>query len=286
MRSRLLVITCAVLALFSGQSALASSALAGQTELSATEIFDRALAFVRTQSYPPYISFVVTVDTQAKGRWLVEQFASLCRSRDDRVSTTAKPLSSTNQPDNPYRFRLKVKGLAIHDSPNIDEPLGVPEISPAYDFGLAKLAPAASSERSYDVALIEDELLRGRPAYVLELTPLGDPKKYRVRKLWVDAETFAVLQLTTEGAFAAGPGTTVAWTVTYNVDHGHWLIENEATTASLVLGGYAPAINTYITLPGSTKYEGISYSFSQFEFLKSVSDIDFLESRSSQAVQQ
>jgi hypothetical protein len=286
MRSRLLVIACASLALCAGQSALAASALAGPNDLSAAEIFDRALAFVRAQNYPPYISYVVTVDTQAKGRWLVEQFASLCRSRDDRVSTTAKPLSTTNQPDNPYRFKLKVKGLAIHDSPNIDEPLGVPEISPAYDFGLSKLAPAASSERSYEVALVEQQTLRGRAAYVLELSPIGDPKKYRVRKLWVDAETFAVVQLTTEGAFAAGPGTTVAWTVTYSVDHGHWLIENEATTASLVLGGYAPVVNSYITLPGSTKYEGISYSFSQFEFPKNVSDIDFLESKSSQAIQQ
>ncbi|MBV8082176.1 MAG: hypothetical protein JO293_07080 [Candidatus Eremiobacteraeota bacterium] len=288
MGNRLLGIAGAFVALYAAQCAFAPSALAAPRHagMSAAEIFDRALTFVREQNYPPYVSFVVTVDTQAKGRWLVEQFSSLCRARDDRVSTTAKPLSTTNHPDNPYRFNLKVKGLQVHDSPNIDEPLGIPEISPIYDFGLSRVPPVTSSARSYEVALVDEQTLRGRPAYLLELTPLGDPKKYRVREMWVDVEDFSILQLTTDGAFAGGPGNTVAWTVSFAIDHGHWLIENEATTASLVLGGYAPAVDSFIVLPGSVRYEGISYTFSDFEFPKTVSDLLFLESKPSQAVQQ
>src|SRR5271166_4178462 len=120
---------------------------------SAPAILDRAVAFVRAQSYPPYLSYIVTVRTSTKGRWLVEQFQSVCRTRDDRVLTYGTPISSTNRPDNPYKFTLKVKGLPIHDSPNIEEPFGLPELSPIYSFGLLTLHPASSPLREYDVTL-------------------------------------------------------------------------------------------------------------------------------------
>lgn len=253
--------------------------------LSAVDIFDRALAFARAQSYPKYVSFVVTVRTRAKGRWLVEQFQSVCRASDDRVATDAKPLSTTNKPDNPYKFTLKLKGLAVQDSPNIDEPFGLPQISPLYDFGLSKLEPATSLAHAYDVALVDVQSLHNRRVYLLELTPLLDPKAYRLRELWVDAKTFAIVQLATNGAFRSGPATTVEWIVTYTQNRGYWFIESESTPASLLLGGYAPVLDSYVALPGANKYDGVSYSFSNFEFPKSVSDIQFLESKSSQAVQ-
>lgn len=251
----------------------------------ANEIFDRALAFAREQTYPQYVSFVVTVRTKVKDRWLVEQFESVCRSRDDRVVTYAKPLSTTNKADNPYKFTLKLKGLAYHDSPNIDEPFGLPQISPIYDFGLSKLAPATSSAHAYDVSLLDVELLHSRRTYLLELTPLRDPKVFRLRELWVDAKSFEIVKLATNGAFRSGPATTVEWIVSYAMDRGHWLIESEATPASMLLGGYAPAANTYVPLPGANRYEGVSYSFSSFEFPKSVSDYQFFQRKSSEAIQ-
>ncbi|HME80465.1 MAG TPA: hypothetical protein VKF82_00155 [Candidatus Eremiobacteraceae bacterium] len=276
---------CAAL-IICASPARAGGYIAVQSEPGANEIFDRALTFVRSQTYPPYVSSVITVDTQAKGRWLVEQFASVCRSRDDRVDTTAKPLSSTEQPDNPYRVTLKVKGLPVKDSPNIDEPFGLPQISPLYDFGLARLAPATSAARAYDVSLLGVESLHGRHAYLLELTPLLDPKAHRVREMWVDAKTFAVLKLTSAGAFRTGQATTVTWTVSYTINHGRWLIENESTSASLLLGGYAPVVDPYVALPGATRYDGVSYTFTDFQFLKNVSDLLFLESTPSEATQQ
>jgi hypothetical protein len=266
------------------QLALAGPARAA-SDPSAGEIFDRALAFARAQNYPPYVSFIVTVRTQAKGRWLVEQFQSRCRARDDRVATDAKPISSTNPPDNPYKFTLKVKGLALHDSPNIDEPFGVPEISPIYDFGLSKLPPATSAERAYDIALLDVETFRSRRTYLLELTPLLDPKVYRLRELWVDAKTFEIVKLMSDGAFRSGQATTVAWIVTYTVNRGRWLIDSESTSAALLLGGYAPAVDPYVPLPFATRYDGVSYSFTNFDFPKSSTDMLFIESRSSEAIQ-
>ena len=255
------------------------------SEPSASQVFDKAIAFVRSQSYPPYISYIITVRTYAKGRWLVEQFQSVCRTRDDRVQTYGTPVSTTNHPDNPYKFTWKVKGLTIHDSPNIDEPFGLPELSPIFSFGFLTMHPATSPLREYDVALAGEEMLDARRVYHLTLAPLKQPKIYRLRDLWVDGRSFAIVKLKSDGAFANGPATGVPWTVSFGVDRGHWLIENEETASALLLGGYAPPLNSYFALPGATRYDGVSYSFLSVEFPKSIGDYVFLESKPSQAVQ-
>jgi len=251
----------------------------------AAQIFDRAIAFVRSQNYPPYVTYIITVRTSAKGRWLVEQFQSVCRTRDDRVQTYGTPVSTTNHPDNPYKFTLKLKGLAIHDSPNIDEPFGLPELSPVYSFGLLTLHPAASSLHEYDVSLVGEEQLDDHKVYHLSLTPVERPKANRVRDLWIDSQTFAIWKLDSAGAFASGPATSVPWTVRFAIDRGHWFIDSEETTTPMLLGGYAPPLNSYIPVPGATKYDGVSYSFLSLEFPKSVGDYVFLENKPSQAVQ-
>jgi hypothetical protein len=272
---------CALL----GAPAFADDAGSTGSSPAASQIFDRAIAFVRAQTYPPYLSFIVTVRASAKSKWLVEQFQSVCRTRDDRVLTFSTPISSTNVPDNPYKFTLKVKGMAIHDSRNIDEPFGLPELSPIFTFGLLQMHPASSSARQYDVTLVGIETLNGHRVYHLSLVPLAQPKTYRLRDLWVDVRTSTIWKLTSAGAFASGPATGVPWTVTFTMDRGHWLIESEETTTPLLLGGYAPALDPYVPLPGATRYDGISYTFLNFEFPKTVGDYVFLESKPSQAVQ-
>jgi hypothetical protein len=268
-----------------GAPAFADDVHPSAPPLGANQIFNRAVAFVRAQSYPPYLSYIVTVRTSTKSRWLVEQFQSVCRTRDDRVLTYGTPISTTNHPDNPYKFTLKVKGLAIHDSPNIDEPFGLPELSPIYSFGLLQVHPASSPLREYDVTLVGVETLNGHTVYRLSLAPRVQPKTYRLRDLWVDVRTSAIWQLTSAGAFASGPATGVPWTVTFTMNRGRWFIDSQETTTPLVLGGYAPPLNQYIAVPGATRYDGVSYTFLNVEFPKSVGDYVFLESKPSQAVQ-
>jgi len=263
----------------------ADDSLEGIPVLPAGQIYDRALGFARTQVYPPYVSYVVTVRSNVKDRWLVEQFQSVCRTRDDRVVTNAKPLSSTNQGDNPYGFTVKLRGLAMKSAKNIEEPLGVPQISPIFAFGLTRLHPSTSSLREYDLALAGVEEYHNRIVYHITLTPRGDPARQRLRDMWVDATSFAVVRLVSAGAFSGGPATTVAWDVTYSTNHGYWMIDVESTAASMLLGGYAPPLNSYVQLPGATTYRGISYTFSDFAYPAQVSDLLFFEFKPSQAVQ-
>jgi hypothetical protein len=271
--------------MLAGVPAFAADSRPSAPALGASQIFDRAVAFVRAQSYPPYLSYIVTVRTSTKSRWLVEQFQSVCRTRDDRVLTYGTPISTTNHPDNPYKFTLKVKGLVIHDSPNIDEPFGLPELSPIYSFGLLQMHPATSTLRSYDVTLVGVEDLNGQKVFHLSLAPRALPATYRLRDLWVDVRTSTIWRLTSAGAFASGPATGVPWTVTFTVSRGHWFIESEETTTPLLLGGYAPPLNQYMAVPGATRYDGVSYTFLNVEFPKTVGDYVFLESKPSQAVQ-
>ena len=253
--------------------------------LSAGQVYDRALGFARSQGYPPFLSFVVTVRAQVKDRWLIEQFQSLCRTRDDRVVTNAKPLSTTNLGNNPYGFNVNVRGLKMHNTKDIDEPFGLPEISPMYAFGLTRLHPSGSPLREYDLTFDGIETASGRTVYHILLTPRSDPAHHRLRELWVDASSYAIMRLVSSGAFSSGPATTVDWDVSYTINHGYWLIDSESTFASMLLGGYAPALNGYVKLPGATTYRGVSYTFSDFAFPQQVSDLLFFEFKPSQAIQ-
>ena len=285
MHARALVLAVAALLSAASRASAAEDSLEGVPVLPAGQIYDRALGFVRAQLYPPYLSFVVTARSNVKDRWLIEQFHSLCRTRDDRVITDAKPLSTTNQAVNPYGFNVKLRGLAVKNAQIIDEPFGVPEISPIFAFGLTRLHPASSPLREYDIALAGTVESRGRLVYHLTLTPRTDAQRYRLRDLWVDATSFAVVRLVSAGAFASGPATTVNWDVTYSTSSGYWTIETQSTTASMLLGGYAPPLNSYVRLPGAMTYHGVSYSFSNFAYPTQVSDLLFFEYKPSQAVQ-
>lgn len=282
-RASAIIIFTAVL-LTAVPPARAASPNGSHAALSPSLIFDRALGFARTQSYPPYVSFVVTVRTSTKGKWLVEEFQSLCRTRDDRVVTDAKPLSTTSKPENPYKFTLKTQGMAIRDSTNIEEPFGLPEMSPIFPFGLTSLRPASSPAREYDVTLLGLESLHNHKVYHLALAPLLQPTVYRIRDLWVDAGNFAIWKLTSAGVFRSGPATGVNWDVEYVMTRGRWLIESESTSASMLLGGYAPVLNSYIPMPGATLYDGVTYTFSNVDFPKTAR-FQFFEFRSSQAMQ-
>lgn len=284
-KATLVVLIAAALHCAAGAARADDVAFAHARPVNASQIFDRALGFVRSQHYPPYVTFVVTVHTATKRRWLVEQFQSMCRSSDDRVITYGRPLSTNNPGLNPYGFNVKVRGLQLHDTVNIDEPFGLPEMSPLFDFGLARLHPASSALREYDVVVSGADSLNDRRVYHLALTPRDKPKLNRLRDLWIDAKTFAIWRLRSAGAFRSGPATTVPWEVDYAIEKGHWLIASESTPASMLLGGYAPALDGYIALPGVTRYDGVSYSFSSFDFPTTVRDFVFFESKPSQAVQ-
>jgi hypothetical protein len=122
----------------------------------------------------------------------------------------------------------------LHD-PN-PHPLPAPTATSAPS--LREIVEVSSSFRTYDIALVGMELVGDSPAYHLRLTPLRDPQRNRLRELWVDAGTYAPLQLVTALNFVAGPGTTVAWLITFEQNDGVTYIDRESTLGPTSFEGH------------------------------------------------
>lgn len=272
-------------------------------KLSGPEIFENALKELRAMQPPPFVNFVVTTRSTIRGKAFVEAFRSSVRTSDDLVNTHSIPIASTNKPESPYGWNINIPLLSQlfrqRKGGNYDEPFGVPQISPLYSFGLRPPAPAQFSRtrpvatpsadiktlghirtvgRDYDASLVGTEPFFNRYVYHLKLTPLGDPKVYRLRELWVDTQAFIIWKLHVDGIFDHGAATTVPWDVYFTIVEGHWFMALETTSASLHTGGF---------LAGTpeTMYDGVSYRFSDFVFPDNEFDFDFFNELKTDAVQ-
>src|ERR1700694_1572851 len=281
----------------------AKAAAPPQGKPNGPDIFENALKELRSLEYPPYVSFLITTRSTVNGKAFVESFRSSVRSSDDYVSTHSVPVASTNKPQSPYGWNINIPILSQlfrnRTSHNHEDPFGVPQMSPLYAFGLRPAAPAefsrvrpmptASSDiktlgriravgRDYDATLLGTEPYFARYVYHLKLTPLGDPKVYRIREAWVDTQAFVIWHLRVDGIFENGPATTVPWDVYYTLVNGHLLVALESTNATVHTGGF------WSGTP-DTDYYGISYRFSDFVFPENASELDFFNELKTDAVQ-
>ena len=296
---------------FTTESATSLDALALQRakvnapngKLSGPDIFEDALKELHSLDYPPYVSFLVTTRSTVGAKAFVESFRSLVRTNDDLVNTHKVPVASTNKPESPYGWNINIPLLSQlfknRKTDNHDEPFGVPQISPLYAFGLRPPAPAQFSRarpvatatsdiktlghirtvgRDYDATLLGSEPYFNRYVYHLKLTPLGDPRVYRLREAWVDTQAFIIWKLRVDGIFDTGPASKVPWDVYYTIFGGHWFMALESTQATVHTGGFWEGTP-------DTDWNGISYRFSDFSFPESTYDFEFFNELKTDAVQ-
>ena len=81
--------------------------------------------------------------------------------------------------------------------------------------------------RIYRVTLDGIESTYGVPAYHLRLLALRDPGRYRLEQLWVDARSFAPIQLVERFNFVDGPGTSVPWRIRFMKSEGALYVYDE-----------------------------------------------------------
>lgn len=272
-------------------------------KLSGSDIFDNALHTLRTFDYPPVVSFIVTSRSTIGGKPFIEEFRSSLRTSDGIVITHSVPVVTTNQPENPWGWRINIPILsALFPSQrkgNYSQPFGVPEISPTYAFGLLPRKPTEfpgmrtsddedsgvrslgrvlSIARDYEAELLDVEPYRNRYVYHLKLTPIDRPDYYRLREAWVDTQGFIIWKLRSAGIFDEGPATTVPWDAEYTVADGHWFMASEYTASTIKTGGLlsnSPPVN----------YDGVSYTFSDFAYPQDTMDLDFFSEVKTDAVQ-
>jgi len=76
------------------------------------------------------------------------------------------------------------------------------------------------------------EMLDNGMTYHLGLTPVADPKRYRLREMWVSAQTFITQKVLIAANFSRQPYTEVPWLVTFRqIDGGPYISEERAVGA-------------------------------------------------------
>ncbi len=92
---------------------------------------------------------------------------------------------------------------------------------------LPTIAVVSAGTRRYTVALIDIEPYGDHRDYHLTLTPVRDPKRFRLRALWIDTRTFATDKLDQDGNFASTDARRAPWTVTFRDVGGARYIDTE-----------------------------------------------------------
>jgi hypothetical protein len=124
--------------------------------------------------------------------------------------------------------------------------LGVPMLSPEYSFGLSSdravatpstplpapglktIAAVTAVRRDYDIRYDGIDTVDGAACYHLQLTPDREPSRYRLRQLWIDAQTFAPRQAAVQGNFTAGPGPQLPWLIHFAMAGDLTYIQDES----------------------------------------------------------
>jgi hypothetical protein len=101
-------------------------------------------------------------------------------------------------------------------------------------------ARTALNEKNYDFALLGQETVGGRPAYMLQVSPKVDNKFLYRGKIWVDASDFAVVKIDAEPAKRPS-----FWISSTKIKHAYtkigefWLPAENVSTTDVRLGGVA-----------------------------------------------
>lgn len=237
------------------------------------QIFDRARSVWRTQKYPDEVQYRTTIHVTEGAKDEQEHYNGEASATGDiRVEGISDEERSTPHQTSGINFKINLEfswnrnaggnvgSLKMDDHRKESSPdyLGVPMVSPEYSFGLDPLqqpepvsttgpptpkgglrtiATVNAVDRAYDITNLGTETLDGFYVYHLRLQPRRDPTKYRLRELWIDAYTFQVVKLVTQGNFTGAPMNAVPWEVTFQDIGGAMYIESETARAPLIFRG-------------------------------------------------
>lgn len=144
------------------------------------------------------------------------------------------PLSPPPQTPSPAEIVREVRE-AFHDPDPRATP--TPRPAPSASPALREIVEIATQTRTYDISVAGIDDIGGAPAYHLKMRPLREPKKYRLRDLWVDTASFMPRKLVEALNFVDGPGTAVPWSVTFANVGGVLYIGDETAMAPMAYRG-------------------------------------------------
>jgi hypothetical protein len=121
----------------------------------------------------------------------------------------------------------------FHD-PN---PRATPTPSPSPTPAIPLIAEVVAFKRNYAISLLGTQTIDGHPCYHLQLQPMRDPGRFRLRQAWIDERDYATWQLQEALNFKDGPGTDVPWTIHFTSVDGAQYIREEVADGAMATGG-------------------------------------------------
>jgi hypothetical protein len=232
----------------------------------AYQIFDRARHVLQTQLYPATIFYRTTVHVTEGAKDEFEHFRAEASNGDVRVAGVSQEEQASPQESHGVNFKLSFSigwntqagGQTetvtedAHRKEATPDFLGIPLIGPSYSFGLSSkqdehltenvhndsvlrtIATVTAAGRVYRVSFLGMETIDGLYTYHLGLQPISEPSYHRVRALWIDAYTYQIVQLQTQGNFTASPMSEVPWRITFQNVDGNVYIASETALQPLV----------------------------------------------------
>lgn len=248
-------------------------------------VFARARAVWSAQRYPAHISYTIAVHVTERGVDKSKHYHLTYDSQDDAINVRAVS-------DEELAAPVVANGLTIHLQPKrqgrvlfdkkVGNPgeavdfLGIPELTPAYSFGIGKHAreggadddalindirsefhdpmPAAKSReleangklkaiavvtsrvQTYSIRLAGIDAVNEHDCYHLLLQPIRNPRELRLREVWVDTQTFETRQLINAGNFT---GSNVPWLITFDDANGALYISAETALQPIAVGEHS-----------------------------------------------
>lgn len=235
------------------------------------QIYDRARALWRSQTYPDDIQYRTTIHVSEGNKDEQNHYNGEVSTGSIRVDSVSDEELAAPHTATGINFKVVLEfswnknaggnvGTFVTDAHRKERSpdyFGVPLLSPEYSFGLEPLRPkptlpqtvgglesalptiatVSASAQPYDITLVGAQAVDGFTAYHLRLHPRQDPERYRLRELWIDTDSFAVLKLVTQGNFTGPPMNAVPWEVTFQEVGGETYIDTEKADAPLVFRG-------------------------------------------------
>jgi hypothetical protein len=207
-------------------------------------IFMRARSAITTAQRAPLIEYTISVSGIDGAVSRTNHYSASYRTVVNEIDVDAISLEESRERPPVIRdFDVRPQQAGCECQPDDGGPLsvsvgnperspdllGVPHLTPTYMFGLD-----SPTELNYAVTLVDEPAIDNPPAYHLRLTPLHDPKRRRLRELWIGAYDYLPRRAVIEGNFTTAPLTDVPWIIDLSVMNGEPIIVRE-TASALVL---------------------------------------------------
>jgi len=228
-------------------------------------LFSQTRSAVSAARYPDRIDYTIDVSGYAGSVAKTNHYQAIDRVDTQMLKVGA--ISAEEEAAQPTPHGVDVKfvagicfglcwGIVVPVGRPVDSQdlLGVPLLTPAYTFGmqypltrrtssqtdpivegLTVIAVVATQTRDYTIDFLDDETVDDTPVYHLRFTPLRNPKKNRLRKLWAGVKDHLPRRAIVAGNFTVAPLVDVPWTIDFAVIDGAPYIQRERADAVLYM---------------------------------------------------